>query len=679
MRLPIFGFLLLVCLPVFGQSNSLTLDELHLKFFNSKKKYPASILRYDPDAFTQLLSPVVLQGKKTFSGTLTDDRTTAIVNLNVVDGKIINYRSREQFVSSQQHFAVHDSPEAPWSADDTVWYDGTIFRTSHFFRDNTGTIWLQEDEYQNQWHSVRIYIVGEFNSQKTVYSEPVEEGEWKTWSNNTLRKIETHHNNCIEGLMAEYDEHGVLLQRYYFNGRVGTYGSYYEYDTVSKVVITGSYSLKGNATGKWFTKYTDSTIASISWMGYKGDVDSIKTWSRSGKLLAVNYYYDSMYKGRKEFLQYSRNWNESGELVRFQCASRWYNDTVNAFFNESGQPILTEIQMGKRVQYKEWYTNGQLKIERYYVPDQKHNYVLRDSVYRTWSNGGYLMTESYYQEGIFTSQTVAAKPEETGISYMRGPAYIAIMQNRSTQGAWSKGVTVPDEILDSVGFQLEALNTFCHQDSGQLRFWGGSATIENIRKEQGIYRDSKNSTSYVLSLHAIEWVRVDSNHRIVTSDPFLNIFLDSLQLNGSKAYDISPPLRKKGKTVYDFEVHINWSDLYLDLFYVNRRLNQLQPGSDMRIRIPGQDPIASEIFYLPQGAKTTDGTLPITIIGIAPSAQTGRWMHPDGTIEPRDLRSFQIFGVYGNKDVQYLYYDRKEGLLHTYYGIDTGIYVNARR
>jgi hypothetical protein len=240
---------------------------------------------------------------------------------------------------------------------------------------------------------------------------------------------------------------------------------------------------------------------------------------------------------------------------------------------------------------------------------------------------------------------------------------------------WDTSFTVPVSVIDSISLQVENIHAL-YQTSGDsvlMRYAKAYMQQMKLADDSGLL-----ACRYTLELANQESVLIDSSGRIVTRNVQLNLFLDSLHVSGDKIYWRSASRWKKGKTIADHWVLTDPSQRYLNLHYINRRLNELAPGSHMKIFFENTE-IAPEVFYVPQGERNISGDAPVTLVAIAGG---GTWFDlPVGRNAnvQVDGRTFLLFCIYGDGEVEFMRYTYKEALRMEYRTEKNGAPATKRR
>lgn len=667
MRFSLVVCLLLVTAKMFAQANiAVTLDDVQIKRFDSKKKYPATVLRYEPDAFTDLVAVKVLKGKVSFSGSITDEKSGVVTHAVVSDGIITGFTSDDRDNARRQLYRVTSNANYAWYATDSVYYDNQLFSTSVFFRNTEGEVMMTNRIYSHDhWMTERSYRIGVTEDGKTVYNEPLEDGISAVYHNGICRSSETYRDGLLNGEMLFCDEHKTVLQKYYVSAQIGLYGPYYEYDTVSRIVTTGQYNYKGVETGQWISKYSDSSVAHILWIGPNGNPDSSKSWDRRGNLSGVeyNYWKPSKNPAVKDYVHYSRSWFANGKGNTYINYNPQPGDTIYAEFDVTGIPVKIERSLQNRVQRKTWYPNGALHSERYGIASGVAGVTVRDSVYREWNADGTLSKERYYDKGRFvrSADPIPAAPRERAT--YQGPACVLASVTPASKMPWDTALMVPQPILDSLTDAYERVSVYCRETNHEA-----SRALFEVYMEQQITSLVSSSSYYTLKLAQMEYVRLDTiNPRLVTNNIQLNQFLDSIGLIGGGIVPTGNFHRRKGKVYSDFRVnHVDaWG--YLNLHYVNRRLDAIAPGSRLAYSLPTADPLPAEIIYIPQGEMTGFGVIPFAVLAVADDGAPQEVTTGNRTVLI-DNRTFYLFHIYGDGEVEFARTTYKDRILQQYRG-----------
>ena len=674
MRLLLSAFLFAFCIQVVAQSKAgFTLDELQLKRYDSKKKYPATVLRNEPDAYPDLIPVKIYQGKSLYTGKIIDEKGSLKIEATVNDGSIVDFSSWDSEATRRQSFHVSTNGMMAWTATDSVYYDNQLFSSGMYFRNNEGNVMMLTRIYEYDNHVLETsYRIGTRYGDEIEYNEPLQDGLMSTYHNGNLLYYETFVDGQIDGECVQYDENKTVLQRYFVNASVGLYGTYYEYDTATDIVTIGHYNDRGVETGQWISKYADSSLAAIHWISETGNPDSMKVWDVKGNLVQVgyNYWRSSKAPGVNDYIHYEKSCYSNGQVHLYTNYNPGVNDTIRTRHDVTGILLFSERNMNGRIQTRIWNTNGTPRSERYGVPSGIAGVTVRDSVYRVWSSGGEtVIKECYYEKGKFirSSIPIVGTTNITEASY--GPAYNIAVTQKPTRCNWDSCSLVPSAILDSLAYQFDNA------------WWCARIEVpesaENFQRIRDIQGSVDPEYKYQITLTQQEFVKLDSSGKIVTKNPALNQFLDSLHLLGLGVAPLGNYTKKKSRSVSDYCVTTTDVRYFLNLFYVNRRLEQLAPGSSISLYTPPTTKLAPEIIYIPQGEKTSFGITPVTVIAVAGEGSTRELKVAGRTIQ-WDNRPFYVFNVYGDGDVEFARTTYKDTILLQYRGERTGVYAKPQ-
>lgn len=670
MRSLLVFFLLLYSLPAFTQTKAgFTLDELHLKRYDSKKKYPATVLRNEPDAFPDLIPVKIYQGKSLYTGKIIDEKGSLKTEAEVNNGAITDFTSNDTEAARRQSFHVTTGGMYAWYATDSVYYDNQLFSSCIYYCNADGNVMMIERNYGYDNRATESsYRIGTKLGDEYEYDEPLKDGLVSGYHNGNLVWQETYRDGLIDGEVAFYDEHKNVLQRYFVNAATGLYGTYYEYDTLSDVVTIGHYTERGVETGQWISKYADSSVAHISWIGERGNPDSSKSWDRKGNLIAVEYNYWRAAKtpGVNDYIHYSKAWYANGQAQSYVNYNPQANDTIVAQYDVTGILLLVERNMNGRVQKKTWNTNGKPRSERYGIASGIAGVTLRDSVYREWDSHGLLYKEHFYDKGKYTGSTIPVTGTLT-VQGPAGPAYKIAAETRTTHCAWDTAAVIPQGIIDSLSLVLTNAKRQCTPGTKE------ELCFEKVYEKQNMGSADVPECRYTVFLAAQEWVKLDSSGGIITKNTALNLFLDSLHIKGIGIAPLGNYEKKKGKTVSDFSVTSGSVNAFLNVFYINRRLQQLAPGSSISVFQQPTTELAAEMIYIPQGEKTASGISPVSVLAIADDGATKELKFGNRSIQ-WDNRAFYVFYIYGDGDVEFVRTTYKDTVLLQYRGERTGVY-----
>jgi antitoxin component YwqK of YwqJK toxin-antitoxin module len=679
MRFLLILFALSGCFGLHAQiSAGFTLDELHLKRFDSKKKYPATILRYEPDAFTDLVTVKIFKGKSLYSGNMIEEKNGNSVNASVSEGIITHFVSDDKENARRQVYNVTVSAYYPWYATDSIFYDNELFSSTVFYENADGQVMMVTRQYNaGNFVTEYAYRIGKRSDGTHEYNEPLEEGRLCGYHNGHLLSYETYHDGKLDGEIAFFDEKNTLLQKFYVNATTGVYGKYYEYDTVRHVVTVGYYNERGTETGQWISRYADSSVARILWISANGNPDSSKSWDQKGNLVAVeyNYWKPSASPGSKDYVHYSRSWFSNGQTALWLNYNPQLHDTIMAQFSVTGIPVAVECNMGNRVQRRTWHDNGHPETERYGVATGVSGITVRDSVYREWNAGGTLYKERYYDKGKFIRSN---DPPGSNVTDRPVPvqwysaAHLVATATPVKQRSWDSAYAVPLPVIDSLASFLDGVHFSC-----MLRNQNGMKELENVSSNQ-YERISGEPVYYsTLLLTGMEFVTLDSAGKIHTSNAELNRFLDSLQLSGIGVAPRGNYTRKKGKTLSDFSVTVTCTGEWLNFYSINRRLQAIAPGSHMSNYNRSTAALPAEIIYIPQGEQTGFGITPVTVVAVAGDGEPSALTSGTKSVQA-DRRTFYIFYVYADGEVEFTRTSHKDTILLQYRGERTGVYARSK-
>lgn len=674
MRFLLVLFLLANSLSLVAQKAGFTLDELLLKRYDSKKKYPATVLRNEPDAYPDLVPVKIYQGKALYTGKIIDEKGSLKIEATVTDGNIVDFSSWDSEATRRQSYHVSTGGMYVWYATDSVYYDNQLFSTGMYYQNAEGNVMMLTRiyEYNNNVHEYS-YRIGAKYGDEVEFDEPLQDGLVRSYHNGNLLYFETWRDGQIDGEVIQYDENKTVLQRYYVNAVTGLYGTYYEYDTVTDVVTIGHYTDRGIETGQWISKYADSSIAQIHWISEAGNPDSSKVWGQKGNLIQVNYNYwrSSKTPGVNDYIHYSKSWYANGQTHVYTNYNPGKRDTIQASYDITGILLSVERNINGKLQSRTWHTNGQPKSERYGIASGVTGVTLRDSVYREWMSDGKILKERYYEKGMFIRSTDRI-PEETYTNASVGSAYVIAMDRKSTACNWDTCSLVPLSLLDSISIQFDNARIASRKSKPEAE-----VCFQNIREINDRGNRDNPEYKYNIVLAQQESVKLDSSGKIVTKNIALNQFLDSLHLLGLGVAPLGHYEKKKGKSVSDFSVTTIDVRYYLNLHYVNRRLDQLAPGSSISIYSMPSSRLAAEVIYIPQGEKSPSGNSPVTIVAVANEGST-RELKIGGTTIQWDNRPFYVFHVYGDGEVEFARTTYKDTILLQYRGERTGVYEIPR-
>lgn len=643
-------------------------DELLLKRFGSKKKYPATVLRYEPDAFTDLVAVNIYQGKSLYTGNIIDEKNGSTIYATVGNGVVTHFVSDDPGSTRRQVYAVTNNALYAWYATDSVFYENQLMASSVFYQHSNGLMMMVTREYSyDGWITERSYRIGSRAGGKTEYNDPLEEGAQNVYHNGNLLVRETYHNGHLEGEFAFYDEEHTLLLQYYVNALTGLYGRYYEYDPGMNITTTGYYNNRGIETGKWISTYADSSVARILWIGANGNPDSSKSWDVKGNLVGVDYNFWkwSASPGVNDYVHFSKTWYSNGQLATWMDYNPQPGDTVMASFDITGLPQVVEREMNGRVQTKTWHSNGTLRSERYGVPTRIPGVTVRDSVYREWDAGGMLTMQHYYENGKFTGKTTLPYDTQNVLPLPPFPwDHVALLIANSTpvkQRSWDAAPLVPQPVIDSLNKQIAAVHFYClrHNHEAKSAFRA---------------RQTQITSGYTLKLAGMESVKLDSNDRIVTDNARLNNLLDSFGIRSNGVAPLGNYHRKKGKVLGDFSLPITNTPEDFNLFYLNRRLQQVAPGSRLNCPVNNSpEALAAEIIYIPQGEPTGFGVTPVAVLAIADDSQQA--ITDEQRLSPYSNRTFSVFYIYGDGEVEFAGTSDKYTVLLNYRSERTGVFA----
>lgn len=674
MRLLLLIFLFAFNLSLFGQGY-FTLDDLQLKRYDSRKKYPATVLRNEPDAFPDLIAARIYQGKTLFSGLIRDEKGSLHIESNVLEGAIVFLYSWDSEATRRQVYHVTTNGMYAWSATDSVFYDNQLFSSGIYYQNDEGNVMMTERLYgYDNYVTETTYRIGTKNDDEIEYYDALNDGLLRVFHNGNLMSYETYHDGYIDGEIVYYDESKTILQSYYVNARTGLYGTYYEYDTVTDVVTIGHYTDQGIETGQWISKYADSTVARIQWLSERGNPDSSKAWDRKGNLIQVDYNYwrSSKTPGVNDYIHYEKTWYANGQAQSYSNYNPGTNDTIRYAYDVTGILLSVDRNMNGKLQSKTWHTNGQPKTERYGVPGGIAGVTIRDSVYREWNAHGQVIKERYYNNGDFLLNRDEAQTYIYS-DYSYGCAYHVAVERKSNSCRWDTSSIVPLTVIDSVSKVFDNAMMACQVIKPDV--------YECFRK----IRDTHNAgisnipeCKYNIILTQQEYVKLDSSGKIVTKNTSLNEFLDSLGVSGLGVAPIGNYEKKKGKVYSDFSVTTVEIPYFLNLFYINRRLEQLAPGSSITQYHEPSKVLQAEVIYIPQGEKTNFGISPVTVVAVAGEG-TPRELQIGSRTVQWDNRPFYVFHVYGDGEVEFARTTYKDTILLQYRGERTGVYETQPR
>jgi antitoxin component YwqK of YwqJK toxin-antitoxin module len=671
MRSLLVLFLLANSLSLFAQTNAgFTLDELQLKRYDSKKKYPATVLRNEPDAYPDLVPVKIYQGKALYTGKIVDEKGSLKIEATVNEGAIVDFFSWDSEATRKQIFHVSTNGMYAWYATDSVYYDNQLFSTGMYYQNSEGNVMMLTRSYEYDNNVLEYsYRIGVKYGDEIEYDEPLQDGMVKSYHNGTLYYFETFRDGQIDGEVIQYDKNQKVLQRYYVNAMFGLYGTYYEYDTITGIVTVGHYTDRGIEAGQWISKYTDSSLAAIHWISETGNPDSSKGWDQKGNLTNVeyNYWRSSKTTGVNDYIHYNKSWYANGKVASYLNYNPGANDTISAMYDITGIQLYVERNLNGRIQTKWWHTNGQPKSERYGVGSGIAGVTLRDSVYREWLSDGKLVKERYYDKGKFIRST-DNNPNQLYTVASIGPAYHIAVAKKSVGCTWDTCSIAPMSLLDSISVVFD--NAYVYSQTSKRE---AASCFLKVRDTQGPGSHIMPECKYNITLAQQESVKLDSSGKIVTKNIALNQFLDSLHLLGLGVAPLGHYEKKKGKSVSDFTVTTTEVRSYLNVFYINRRLEQLAPGSMISIYTQPTTKLAPEVIYIPQGEKTSFGPAPVTIIAVAGEGSTRDLKVGAKTIQ-WDARPFYVFHVYGDGEVEFARTTYKDTILLQYRGERTGVY-----
>lgn len=674
MRFPLVLFLLANAFSLFAQTNAgFTLDELLLKRYDSKKKYPATVLRNEPDAFPDLIPVKIYQGKALYTGKIIDEKGSLKIEATVNDGNIIDFNSWDSEATRKQAFHVSTGGMYAWYATDSVFYDNQLFSSGMYYQDPDGNVMMLTRMYEHDNNVLEYsYRIGTKYADEVEFDEPLQDGLVRSYHNGNLSYFETWHDGYIDGEVIQYDENQTVLQRYYVNAVTGLYGTYYEYDTVQKIVTIGHYTDLGVETGQWISKYADSSIAAIHWISEAGNPDSSKVWDRKGKLQQVNYNYwrSSKTVGVNDYIHYSKTWHGNGQTNLYTNYNPGKSDTIQAWYDVTGVLLSVERNMNGRLQSKAWHTNGQPKSERYGVSTGIAGVTLRDSVYREWSANGNLEKERYYAKGKYLRNE---DPRDAGLIVRpnprwHGPANWVANTTPVQIRNWDTSSVVPESVIDSIELNIDNVSWFSREQKPECEVY-----LNKVHETQTTSSPVRPEFNYRLTLSGLEKLKLDSTGKIITNNFALNAFLDSFNIRGAGVTPIGNYVRKKGKVYSDFSVVALDVPGHLNLFFLNRRLSEIAPGSEMNCYAKSTATLPAEIIYIPQGEKTPTGPSPITVVAVANEGSTRELKVGSKTIQ-WDARPFYVFYVYGDGEVEFARTTYKDTILLQYRGERTGVY-----
>ncbi len=675
MRCLVVLFLLANSLSMFAQTNvGFSLDELLLKRYDSKKKYPATVLRNEPDAYPDLIPVKIYQGKSLYTGKIIDEKGSLKIEATVNDGSIVDFHSWDSEATRRQSFHVSTNGMYVWYATDSVFYDNQLFTSGMYYQNAEGNVMMIDRLYQYDNTVLESsYRIGAKYGDEIEYDEPLKDGTQSNYHNGNLVYLETFLDGQIAGEVVHYDENKTVLQRYYVNGMTGLYGTYYEYDTVTDIVTVGHYTARGVETGQWISKRADSSLAAIHWISATGNPDSMKAWDQKGNLQQVSYNYwrSSKTPGVNDYVHYSKSWYANGNLLNYINYNPGPNDTISTTYESTGTLWLMTRNLHGKLQTKTWNSKGGPSSERYGVPSGITGVTLRDSVYREWSENGELRKERYYDHGKFISST-ENRYQEHYLNASVGAAYHIAVSSKTANAKWDTSATIQDDLLDSISVVF--FHAWAHATQSKPEAATCFQNVNNVY-ETGVRYSPE--VKYNITLAQQESVKLDSSGKIVTKNIALNQFLDSLHLLGLGVAPLGHYSKKKGKSVSDFSVTTTDVRAYLNLFYINRRLEQLAPGSSISIYAQPSSKLAPEVIYIPQGEKTPTGNSPVTVVAVANEGSTRELKVGAKTIQ-WDARPFYVFYVYGDGEVEFARTTYKDTILLQYRGERTGVYENQR-
>lgn len=675
MRFSLFICLFLFTGKLFAQSNvGFSLDDLLLKRYDSKKKYPATVLRNEPDAFPDLIPVKIYQGKSLYTGKIIDEKGSLKTEATVNDGAITGFSCYDSEATRKQVFHVSTTGMYPWYATDSVYYDNQLFSSGIYYQNGEGYVMMIIRNYGYDNNVLESsYRIGMKTGDEIEYDEPLQDGLVSSYHNGNLLYFETFRDGQIDGEVVQYDKNKTVLQRYYVNAFFGLYGTYYEYDTTTDVVTIGHYTNRGIETGQWISKYSDSSLAAIHWISETGNPDSMKAWDKKGNLVQVSYDYWRSAKspGVNDYIHYYKSWYPDGHPLVYINYNPGPNDTISASYESTGVLWLLTRNTNGRLQTKTWYSNGQPKSERYGIPSGITGVTMRDSVYRQWSENGELAKERYYEKGLFIRST-ENRYKEHYLNATVGAAYYIAVTTKTSARKWDTCATIQDELLDSISVIFSHAWGYSIQAKPEA-----TACFQNVHDIRGTGNRYAPECKYTITLAQQESVKLDSSGKIVTKNIALNQFLDSLHLLGLGVAPLGHFEKKKGKSFSDFSVTTTDVRAYLNLFYINRRLEQLAPGSSISIYTHPTTKLAPEVIYVPQGEKTSFGPSPVTVVAVANEGSTREMKVGAKTIQ-WDNRPFYVFYVYGDGEVEFVRTTYKDTILLQYRGERTGVYEQQR-
>jgi antitoxin component YwqK of YwqJK toxin-antitoxin module len=672
MRIFFITFLLIFYISATGQIRpGFTLDDVQLKRFDSKKKYPATVLRYEPDGFADLATSQVYLSKSLYTGIIADVHGTTTTKAETENGKFIRFETSDSDDGYRHVYKSTRSGAAFWTATDSVFYDNELAFSAMYFEDPDGYVKMTTREFNpNNLTIETSYRIGVKIADEFEFDEPLKDGQTKCYRNSNVISYETYVDGLLEGEVAFFGNEHAVLQRYYVSAAIGLFGTYYEFDTITGVVTIGHYNEKGIETGEWISKYSDSSLAAIHWIGDNGNPDSMKAWNNKGTLIAVeyNYWRTSRATGVSDYVHFGREWYGNSRMMSYTNYNPGKNDTISTFYDVSGILLSMDRNLNGRVQSKTWHTNGKPQSERYGVPSGITGVTLRDSVYREWSELGELVKESMYDKGRFIVSKYVFNQESVA---HRSPnsAYAIIVGHNNAQRSWDTSDIIPYEVIDSVAVYIECARLESHETKpeAEIAFNAVTGTANQIAVPNPEFK-------YNILLAQQESVKLDSSGKIITKNVALNLFLDSLHLHGLGVAPLGHYGGKKNKSKSDFSVTTTDVRTYLNLFYVNRRLAQLAPGSSISLYAAPSGSLAPEIIYIPQGEKSSLGVSPVTIVAVAGPGHTKEIKVGARTIQ-WDNRPFYVFNVYGDGDVEFARTTYKDTILLQYRGERTGVYT----
>jgi antitoxin component YwqK of YwqJK toxin-antitoxin module len=674
MRFLLVLFLLANSLSLFAQTKAgFTLDELLLKRYDSKKKYPATILRNEPDAFPDLIPVQIYQGKALYTGKIVDEKGSLKIEATVSDGNIIDFYSWDSEATRRQSFRVSTTGMYVWQATDSVFYDNQLFSSGIYYETAEGNVMMvtRMFEYDNRALETS-YRIGAKYGNETEYDEPLQDGLACSYHNGQLMYFETFADGYINGEVVQYDKNKTVLQRYYVNAMFGLYGTYYEFDTTTGVVTVGHYTERGVETGEWISKYSDSSLAAIHWISENGNPDSMKQWDTKGNLVGVgyNYWRTSKTSGVSDYVHYNKSWYTNGKVSTYLNYNPGPGDTISTMYDMDGLLLHVERNANGRVQSRYWHNNGKPKSERYGIASGITGVTLRDSVYREWYFDGTLSRESFYEKGKFIRSSFEVTHPYTSVA--EGPAYSVVLQTKTFSCKWDTSYLIPEKVLDSVCNGLNQAWSCGARESKEIE-----TCFQRTRNDLFNGNLEIPSWKYTIYLSNQESVKLDSSGKIITKNIALNQFLDSLNLQGIGVAPLGHYEKKKAKSLSDFSVTTTDMEIYLNLFAINRRLELLAPGSSISLYTHPTTRLAAEIIYIPQGEKTPTGPSPVTVVAVANEGSTRELKVGAKTIQ-WDARPFYVFYVYGDGETEFARTTYKDTILLQYRGERTGVYQFQR-